>query len=118
MTYGMDLKFWVVMTATVGLLSFIGLDSYSVPNCSDPRTKNLLHRVLVEKFHLADSVSVKNIRTTSGWIFGKSYECGADLTGIDSPEFLGFKTDAVTYTMRKTDDGNFFITAKLEPSLE
>ena len=105
----------VVIFGGIGAYSYAS--SNALPGCSDEDVTRLLRTILVDKFELPKTIEVKDIRTVSGWMFGKSRSCGASIANTDSMAFFGLKPSTTTYTVTKTDDGRLYVEARIVPTL-
>jgi hypothetical protein len=87
-----------------------------LPSCSSDQSTTLLETILKDKIAIKGNPTPINIRTKSGWLFGRSYECEADLSGItDADSFFGLKPKSVDYSIYFTDEGRLFVSAKIVP---
>lgn len=91
-----------------------------VPSCDDQRTTKLVLQILRDQLHISGELSLRDIRTESGGVLTKKYECAADVHGISEPSgVLGLRFNQVYYTSEVTEDTHRqYVTARMVPIRE
>lgn len=113
------LRFGLLAVAVLGIGAWFYHASYVPPDCSSEATLDLVKKILTKQFKLPSDIHIVNIRTVSGGLFARRFECDATVTGdLSGLTFLGVAPNGVHYTSEITEDTRrHYVTARVVPGI-